>query len=142
MRNPQSVVNVLSVDVEDYFQVETLRPVVAPQDWPGFHSRIERNTFRLLDLLAECNVRATFFVLGWTADRYRELVRAIDQAGHELASHGYSHQLIYDQDRQAFRDDVGRGKDAIEQAVGKPVVGYRAPTFSIVQSTLWALDIL
>ena len=101
-----------------------------------------RNTERLLDLLAEHDVRATFFVLGWVAERYPALVRRIAAAGHEIASHGYGHRLVYDQTPAAFRDDVRRAKALLEEAAGMAVHGYRAPSYSIMPRSLWALDVL
>ncbi len=105
-------------------------------------SRVCRNTDRLLDLLAEHGVRGTFFVLGWVAERHPALVARIASAGHEIASHGYGHRLVYDQTPAAFREDVRRAKGLLEQASGVPVNGYRAPSYSIVPRSLWALDVL
>lgn len=134
--------DVISVDVEDYFHAESLASVVRPADWHTLPSRVEANTDRILELFAEAQVHATFFVLGWVAERQPALVRKIVACGHELACHSYRHRLIYALQTQEFRADSQRAKEAIEQAAGQAVYGYRAPTFSIVTKTLWALDIL
>ncbi len=105
-------------------------------------SRVVANTTRMLDLFDEFGVRSTFFVLGWVGERHPELVRAIAQRGHEVASHGYAHRLIYDQTHAAFRDDVRRAKRLLEDACGRRVGGYRAPSYSITPRSLWALDVL
>ena len=134
--------NVISVDVEDYFHAEAFSKVVNPTDWNGRPSRVEENTRRILELFSKLGVEATFFVLGWVAERYPALVREIAAAGHELACHSYQHRLIYNVTPEVFRDDTRRAKELIEQAGGAPVCGYRAPTFSIDTRSLWALDIL
>jgi len=136
------VVNAMSVDVEDYFQVSAFDAVVSRDSWDTRESRVSANTDRLLALFAETGVRATFFVLGWVADRRPDLVRRIVAQGHELASHGYAHRLVYDQTPEAFREDVRRAKGLLEAAGGVPVRGYRAPSYSIVERSLWALDVL
>jgi polysaccharide deacetylase family protein (PEP-CTERM system associated) len=134
--------NVISVDVEDYFHAEVFSKVVRPTDWDTCPPRVENNTRRILELFARCDVQATFFVLGWVAQRYPGLVREIAAAGHELACHSYAHQLIYNLQPEVFRDDTRRAKDLIEQVAGVAIYGYRAPTFSIDTRSLWALDIL
>jgi polysaccharide deacetylase family protein (PEP-CTERM system associated) len=134
--------NVFSIDVEDYFQVEAFSDVVSRGRWDQYPRRVEENTRRLLDLLGEFHVTATFFVLGWVAERSPALVREIVAAGHEVASHSYWHRLIYDLSPAEFREDTHRAKDAVEQAAGRPVFGYRAPSFSITRRSLWALSIL
>lgn len=136
------VVNALTIDVEDYFQVSAFDGHVSREAWPSFESRVTRNTDRLLELFDEAGTKATFFVLGWVAERYPDLVRRIHGAGHELASHGYGHQLVYSQDRESFRADLRRARVAIESAAGAPVLGYRAPSFSITLESLWAFDVL
>jgi polysaccharide deacetylase family protein (PEP-CTERM system associated) len=138
----EPIVNAMSIDVEDYFQVSAFDSVVSRDSWGQFESRVVANTTRLLDLFDESGVRATFFVLGWVCERFPELVRAIAARGHEVASHGYGHRLIYEQTPDEFRDDVRRAKQVLEDACGEPVVGYRAPSFSIVKRSLWALDVL
>jgi len=137
-----SVANAISCDLEDYFQVESLRGVVPRERWESMPPRLERNTERVLALLDEAGVRATFFVLGWCAERFPGLVKRIAEAGHEIASHGHSHQMITEQSPEEFRADVRRAKALLEDLSGQPVLGYRAPTFSITERTLWAVDIL
>jgi polysaccharide deacetylase family protein (PEP-CTERM system associated) len=134
--------NVFSVDVEDYFHVEAFSDVVDRTSWGGYACRVEANTQRLLDLLDECGVQGTFFILGWVAERYPQLVREIVARGHEPACHSYWHRLIYKLDRAEFAADTRRAKDVIEQAAGEPVFGYRAPSYSITMRSLWALDVL
>lgn len=136
------VVNAMSIDVEDYFHVSAFDGLVPRSRWDDMESRVHRNTMRLLDIFSEYGVRSTFFVLGWVAERQRDLVATIASAGHEIASHGYAHRLIYDQTLAAFRDDVRRAKAILEDACGRPVVGYRAPSYSITPRSLWALDVL
>jgi polysaccharide deacetylase family protein (PEP-CTERM system associated) len=134
--------NVISVDVEEYFHAESFASVTPPETWTGCESRVDASTRRLLDLFAAHGVEATFFVLGWVADRYPALVRDIASAGHELACHSYWHRHITRLTPEEFREDTRRAKDAIEQRAGVRVDGYRAPTYSIVPGTLWALDVL
>jgi len=136
------LLNALSVDVEDYFQVEAFSSRVDFEDWNGFPPRVEDNTYRLLEILGEFGVKATFFCLGWVAERHPKLISRIAQEGHEVASHGYAHQPVYRQSRRAFRADIRRAKEILEGIVGRPVVGYRAPTFSITEDTLWALEVI
>lgn len=132
--------NALTFDVEEYFQVEAFKSFVTPADWPRYPSRVVASTQRILDLLEARGVAATFFVLGCVAERHPDLVREIGARGHELACHSYAHQAISSLGREAFREDLRRGKQAIEQVAGVAVIGYRAPTFSIVHDTRWALD--
>jgi polysaccharide deacetylase family protein (PEP-CTERM system associated) len=132
----------MTVDVEDYYQVSAFESVVDRSRWDTYESRVEANTDRLLGIFAEFGVHATFFVLGWEAERRPGLVRRIASAGHEIASHGYGHRLVYDQTPEQFRDDVRKGKRLLEDVTGAAVVGYRAPSFSITRRSLWALDIL
>jgi len=134
--------NILSVDVEDYFQVEAFADRVDRRDWDSFESRVESNTRRLLDLLDERGIEATFFFLGWVADRHPGLVREVVARGHEPACHSYWHRLIYTLTPAEFREDTRRAKDAIEQAAGTPVHGYRAPSYSITAQSMWAPEIL
>jgi len=135
-------VNALSIDVEDYFQVAALARSVAPDTWTQRESRVEHNTDKLLRLLDERGIYATFFVLGWIAQHHSGLVKRIATAGHEIASHGFSHQLIYTQSPNEFRDDTKRSKDLLEELTGATVIGYRAASFSITRRSLWALDVL
>ncbi len=140
-RAPTAVrLNAFTVDVEDYFHVAALASAISRDSWPQQEYRVEGNTERLLELLAERDVHGTFFVLGWVAERSPGLVRRIAAAGHEIACHGYSHQLIYRQSRQEFREETARAKGLLEDSIGQPVLGYRAASFSIIRDTLWALD--
>lgn len=136
------VVNAMSVDVEDYFHVNAFDGVVPRGRWESLESRVCRNTDRLLALFEARGVSATFFVLGWVAERFPSLVSSIARQGHEIASHGYAHRLIYEQTPQVFRDDVRRAKDLLETAAGAKVDGFRAPSYSVTARTLWALDVL
>ena len=136
------IVNAFSIDVEDYFQVEAFAGVVARERWPQFEYRCERNVARLLELLAERNVRGTFFILGWIAERSPQLVRDIARAGHEIACHGWSHKLIYKQTPEEFRAETTRSKSLLEDLIGGKVRGYRAASFSIITRSMWALDCL
>jgi polysaccharide deacetylase family protein (PEP-CTERM system associated) len=129
----------MSIDVEDWFQVENLKPVVPRGTWDRQESRVVRNTSRILDLLEDGGARATFFVLGWVAERQPELIRRIAAGGHEIASHGYGHDLLYTLTPAEFRADVDRGRKLLEDLTGQRVTGYRAPSFSI---TDWAVTIL
>jgi polysaccharide deacetylase family protein (PEP-CTERM system associated) len=136
------IVNAMTIDVEDYFQVSAFEGIAPRHRWDTFESRVCANTDRLLSIFDEAGVKATFFVLGWVAERHPELVRRIAAQGHEIASHGYAHRLVYDLTRDAFRDDIRRSKAVIESAAGAGVFGYRAPSYSITPRSLWALDIL
>ena len=136
------LLNAMTIDVEDYFHVAAFADIVSPDQWPSFESRVCQNTDRILEMLGEAEVHATFFVLGWVAERFPDLVKRIHQAGHELASHSYDHALVYDKTPDEFRQDLRRAKAAIEQASGVVVTGYRAPSFSVVERSLWALDVL
>lgn len=136
------VLNAMTVDVEDYFHVSAFADVVRPSEWPSFESRVCANTDRLLCVFDRAGVRATFFVLGWVAERFPELVQRIQAAGHELASHSYDHGLVYDKTPDQFREDLKRARTAIGDATGVKVVGYRAPSYSVTRQSLWALDVL
>jgi polysaccharide deacetylase family protein (PEP-CTERM system associated) len=136
------LVNAFSVDVEDYFQVLALSPAIPVESWPTREYRVEANTEVILKLCAEKNVRGTFFILGWVAEKSPQLVKRIAAAGHEIACHGYSHQLIYKQTQAVFRDETLRSKHFLEDTIGKAVTGYRAASFSITRDSLWALDTL
>jgi polysaccharide deacetylase family protein (PEP-CTERM system associated) len=132
----------MTIDVEDYFHVSGFAGTVSRSDWDTYESRVCRNTERLLGLLEASNVHATFFVLGWVAERFPRLVRRIHADGHELASHSYDHGLVYDKTPDAFREDLRRARTAIEQASGVRVNGFRAPSYSVTTRSLWALDVL
>jgi polysaccharide deacetylase family protein (PEP-CTERM system associated) len=136
------MINALTFDVEEYFHAEAFAGVIRRDDWPALESRVTRATERLLAVLAETGSIATFFVLGWVAERKPALVRTIKAQGHEIACHGYGHQMITGLSRAEFEEDVRRAKDILEQSVGAEVIGYRAPTFSIVRETLWSLEVL
>lgn len=137
-----TITNALTVDVEDYFQVAALAEAVDRNDWPVMEYRVEDNTDRLLTLFDRHNTRATFFVLGWVAEQSPALVRRIQKAGHEIASHGYSHQLIYTQTPDVFREETRKSKRILEDITGEAVTGYRAASYSITDQSRWALDIL
>lgn len=134
--------NALTIDVEDYFQVEAMARVISRDQWPSMEYRCERNTARLLELFADADVKGTFFVLGWVAERSPQLVRDIQAAGHEVACHGWSHRLIYRQTPEEFREETARSKALLEDLTGQAVLGYRAASFSIVKPSMWALDCL
>jgi polysaccharide deacetylase family protein (PEP-CTERM system associated) len=136
------VVNAMTVDVEDYFHVSAFDGILPRSQWESIESRVVANTERILEIFQDTNVRATFFVLGWVAERYPGLVRRIAAEGHELASHGYAHRLVYDLTPRMFRDDIRRSKLIMEQAASVAVRGYRAPSYSVTPRSLWALDIL
>ncbi len=132
----------MSIDVEDYFHVAALANVIRPDQWDTLPSRVEQNTDRLLELFKKHDVKATFFVLGWVAERFPALIRKLSEQGHEIASHGYSHQLIYNQTPEVFREETTKSRKILEDIIGQAVVGYRAASYSITRESLWALDIL
>jgi len=134
------MINALTIDVEDYFHVSAFEGCISPADWDGCQLRVADNTLRILDLLDEFDVKATFFVLGWVAERKPELVKEIAGRGHEVASHGYGHRRVYNQTQSEFRDDIRRSKALLEQLTGGEIQGYRAPSYSISRSCLWAYD--
>ncbi|MDQ7837633.1 MAG: DUF3473 domain-containing protein [Thermodesulfobacteriota bacterium] len=153
-----SIANALTIDVEDYFQVHAFSSVINPPDWDNYESRVEGNTYRILEMLSNpCgavipahhsslithhSIKATFFILGWIAEKYPKLIREIAGQGHEIASHGYRHELVTNQCPDEFRADVAKTKKILEDITGEEVVGYRASTYSITRKTLWALKIL
>jgi polysaccharide deacetylase family protein (PEP-CTERM system associated) len=138
----KAILNAFTVDVEDYFQVSAFERHIDRNGWSQWESRVAANTHRILELLDRHRIRATFFVLGWIAERYPELVREIDACGHEIASHGYWHRLIYQQTPEEFRADLRRSRDVLQEAIGQPVTAHRAASFSITKQSLWALEIL
>jgi len=138
----QKLLNALSFDVEDYFQVTAFNGAIDRSTWDSHPLRVARNTQVLLALLDEYSTKATFYVLGWVADRQPELVKEIAQAGHEVACHGYSHKLIYTQSRTEFEEETRRAKGLLEDLAQQPVTAYRAATYSITRASLWALDTL
>jgi polysaccharide deacetylase family protein (PEP-CTERM system associated) len=136
------MINGLSFDIEDWFQVENLREACPIKDWDKCELRVETNTGLLLDLLKTHNTKATFFVLGWIAERLPNLIKRIAEAGHEIASHGYGHRLVYSLSPTEFEADLLKSKRILEDIVKTPVIGYRAPSFSITDKSIWALDVL
>ena len=137
-----AVVNALSVDVEEWFQVGAFERVIARGEWDNLASRVEDNCARILDLFAAAGVSATFFTLGWVAERHPALVRRIHEAGHEVASHGWDHARVFKMGAAAFAQYLARSRRALEDAAGVPIRGYRAPSFSIDARTLWAFEVL
>lgn len=134
--------NALTVDVEDYFQVSAFAGNISYSDWEKYPLRVERNTRCLLELFDQHRVTATFFVLGWVAERIPDLVREIAACGHEVACHGFSHQLVYNQSPEVFREETVRSKMLLEDIIQQPVYGYRAASYSITERSRWALDII
>jgi polysaccharide deacetylase family protein (PEP-CTERM system associated) len=137
-----AIINAFTVDVEDYYQVSAFKRHVSRDQWDQYESRIEANTRRMLSLLSRHGVKGTFFVLGWVGSRYPQLVREIHQAGHEIASHGYWHRLIYNQTPKEFRADIRLSRKVLEDIIGVQVYIYRAPSFSVTERSRWALEIL
>lgn len=136
------VLNAMSVDVEDWFQVGAFENTIRRADWDGLEHRVEANADAVIALFERCGVKATFFTLGWVGERYPKLMRRIVEAGHELASHGYDHVRVFTMSPQAFRADIARTRAILEDASGQAVTGYRAPSFSIDQRTPWAHETL
>jgi polysaccharide deacetylase family protein (PEP-CTERM system associated) len=134
--------HVLSFDVEEHFQVAAFWSDARRREWDQLTSRVERNTRKIADLLSEHSTKATFFVLGWVAERHPGLVKDLAKQGHEVASHGYGHELVHTQTSLQFREDVRRSKQILEDLIGRPVMGYRAPSFSITAQTDWAISVL
>jgi polysaccharide deacetylase family protein (PEP-CTERM system associated) len=135
-------INGFTVDVEDWYQVSDFDAVIQRTEWDRYESRVEQNTERILRLLDEAGVKGTFFVLAWNAERHPQVVRRIAAAGHEIASHGYAHRVVWEQTPDEFREDILRAKGILEQITGTPCVGYRAPSCTITPRSVWALDIL
>lgn len=144
MNNPSSyaVKNALTIDIEDWFHILELEHPLPIEKWLEQASHVEKNTLCILDILRRYEVKATFFVLGWVAQHFPDLIREIEGDGHEIATHGYSHQLVSHQTPEEFKRDIDRSLKYLSQATKNPVVGYRAPGFSITRQTFWALDIL
>ncbi len=136
------IINAMSVDVEDYYHVSNFSSTIDKDKWDQYESRVENNTNKILQLFSDHNLTATFFVLGWVAERHPRLIRRIGEEGHEIACHGYSHDLIYNQTPETFRQETQRSKAILEDIVQIPVVGYRAASYSITAKSLWAIDIL
>ena len=142
LQNRSPIVNAMTVDVEDYFQVSAFEPYIDKQQWDNLPHRVEVNTNRILDLFDEMDIRATFFTLGWVAERYPGLIDRIVKNGHELACHGYQHTRVTEQRPEEFRADIRRAKSLLEDISGQPVGGYRAASYSINNSNLWAHEVL
>jgi len=140
--NSQPLRNAMTVDVEDYFHVAALAEAIRRDDWSSMEYRADANTHKLLQLFADKGIKATFFILGWVAQRSPELIRAIHAAGHEIACHGMSHQLVYRQTPQEFLQETRDSKALLEDLIGAPVHGYRAASWSITKQSLWALDVI
>lgn len=136
------MINGLSFDVEDYFQVSAFSSAIDRSEWDKIVPRVVENTVNVLDLLEVFNTRATFFILGWVAERFPDLVRTIHERGHEIASHGYEHRLVYHMTSQEFQADLARTAEAIKNACGVAVEGFRAASYSITKKSIWALDVL
>jgi len=134
------IVNALTIDVEDYFQVSAFAARIARDDWDRLPCRVERNVCTILELLAGAGTKATFFCLGWVAERYPDVVRRLADEGHEIASHGFAHQRATDQTPDEFLTDIARAKKLLEDVTGNPVQGYRAPSFSVGERNPWAFD--
>jgi polysaccharide deacetylase family protein (PEP-CTERM system associated) len=138
----QTAMNVMSVDVEDWFSVENMRGIIPRQDWDRLESRVERNVGRLLDLFSTHRIEATFFVLGWIAERHPDMVGEIARRGHEVASHGYSHNMLTRMTPEEFDADLKQSLEMLARAGVSSVLGFRAPTFSVTRKTMWATDVL
>ncbi len=137
-----NTINGMSVDVEDYFQVSNFEQKIDRADWKSCELRVEHNTLRILDLFDKYKVKSTFFILGWIAEQVPDVVREIARRGHEVASHGYHHQLVYNLTEQEFADDITRTKKLLEKLAGTEVIGYRAPSYSITKQNFWAIKVL
>lgn len=138
----RALLNAMSVDIEDWFQVGAFETVIDRSDWDRLDHRVERNSDAVLALFADAGIKATFFTLGWVAERYPQLMQRIANAGHEIASHGYDHARVFSMTADEFRADLERSHKLLQDASGQPVTGYRAPSFSIDQRTPWAHEIL
>ena len=141
-RKADALLNAMSVDIEDWFQVGAFETVIDRSDWDQLEHRVERNTEAVLALFDEAGIKATFFILGWVAERYPALMRRIAAAGHEIANHGYDHARVFTLSPDQFRADLDRSRKLLEDSSGQKVIGYRAPSFSIDQRTPWAHEIL
>lgn len=142
MKNNQVLTNALTIDVEDYFQVSAFAPYIERTAWDAIDCRVEKNIDRIIELLEEKNTKATFFTLGWIAERFPSMIKRIVAEGHEMASHGYGHARVSDLTKEDFYQDVSRAKNILEDIGGEKILGYRAPSFSIGSENLWALEIL
>lgn len=138
----EKIINAMTVDVEDYFHVAAFEKNIAVTNWSSLELRVEKNTYHLLELFSQHKIKCTFFTLGWVAKRCPNLIKAIVEQGHELASHSYAHQRVFTQTQQEFRDDLSKSKQILEDASGQAIIGYRAPSFSINDSNTWVYNIL
>lgn len=141
-KNSHSIINAMTIDVEDYFQVSAFESYIPRSLWDSMPCRIESNMDRILDLLDQKRIKATFFTLGWIAGRYPQMINRMVENGHELASHGWGHRRVTELNPTEFREDIHRSKSLLEDISGQAVIGYRAPSFSINSQNLWALDSL
>ncbi len=137
-----TILNIFTADIEEYFQVEAFSGYIRKDEWDHYPERVEKNTERLLEIMDLYEVKGTFFIVGWLAERKPDLVKMISRKGHEISSHGYSHTMVTKMTQREFREDIRRAKGILEDITGERVIGYRAPTFSIVNKTAWAYDIL
>ncbi len=138
----KKIANAMTIDVEDYFQVSAFAANIDYGDWDSYKSRVEKNTHTILKVMSETQRQGTFFVLGWVAERHPQLVKDILSEGHEVACHGYSHQLIYNQTPEVFYQETRKAKEILEDIIQRPVEGYRAASYSITKKSMWAMDIL
>ncbi|MBI2549282.1 DUF3473 domain-containing protein [Candidatus Woesearchaeota archaeon] len=134
------ITNALTFDLEDWFQVQNLRMRIPIHQWDNYTLRVEQSTHEILDLLDQHNTKATFFVVGWVAERKPQLIKEIHQRGHEIASHGYHHQSLFELTPKEFKEDIKRSLLLLQKITGTPVIGYRAPNYSLTPETLWAVD--
>ncbi len=139
----KNITNYLTIDVEDYFHVSAFENKIRFEEWGNYESRVVNNTRKILEILSEAGeIKATFFILGWVAEKHPDIVKEIDASGHEIACHGYQHRLVYNMTQDEFRGDLEKAKDILENITGVKVTGYRAPSYSITNKSLWAFDIL
>ncbi|MCG7900936.1 polysaccharide deacetylase [Candidatus Thiodiazotropha endoloripes] len=142
MTSQNRQINAITVDVEDYYQVSAFNKQITKAEWESYESRVYDNTHRILKIFDDSNIKGTFFVLGWVAERNKKLINEISELGHEVACHGYSHDLVYNQTPETFLEETKQSKAIIEDIIGRPIKGYRAASYSITEKSLWALDIL
>ncbi|MCG7898313.1 MAG: DUF3473 domain-containing protein [Candidatus Thiodiazotropha weberae] len=142
MTSQNRQINAITVDVEDYYQVSAFNKQITKAEWESYESRVYDNTHRILKIFDDSNIKGTFFVLGWVAERNKKLIHEISELGHEVACHGYSHDLVYNQTPETFLEETKQSKAIIEDIIGRPIKGYRAASYSITEKSLWALDIL
>lgn len=136
------IFNAMTVDVEDYYQVSAFSKQIKKDDWGSFTSRVDLNTNHILDIFEKFNIKGTFFILGWVAEREQKLIKKISDKGHEIGCHGYRHDLVYNQTRDIFTEETQKSKRIIEDITGKAVNGYRAASYSITKKSIWAMDVL